>query len=179
MSSQARDAASIAAGHAKVVTGEAALDIGQGIFRICGASATLEKYGLDRHWRNARTLTLHDPMDQILWDVVNTGIFRDQPVDLGRPAADAARRLGIGAAAGGGRQQQNRQCGAAGQVPGQVGHRPGLLAGRARAGRSRSGCALPSIPGADLGSPGRPASAEARPRRVSASPAPVAAEGSG
>jgi len=63
MSSQARDAASIAAGHAKVVTGEAALDIGQGIFRICGASATLEKYGLDRHWRNARTLTLHDPMD--------------------------------------------------------------------------------------------------------------------
>ena len=63
MSSEARDEASIAAGHAKVVTGEVALDIGQGIFRICGASATLEKYGLDRHWRNARTLTLHDPMD--------------------------------------------------------------------------------------------------------------------
>ncbi len=56
----ARDAASIAAGHAKVVAGDAALDISSGIFRICGASATLEKYGLDRHWRNARTLTLHD-----------------------------------------------------------------------------------------------------------------------
>lgn len=60
---EARNAASIAAGHAKVVSGDAALDISAGIFRICGASATLEKYGLDRHWRNARTLTLHDPMD--------------------------------------------------------------------------------------------------------------------
>ena len=60
---EARNAASIAAGHAKVVTGQAALDISEGIFRICGASASLEKYGLDRHWRNARTLTLHDPMD--------------------------------------------------------------------------------------------------------------------
>ncbi len=62
-SAEARDAASIAAGHAKVVTGDAALDISEGIFRICGASASLEKYALDRHWRNARTLTLHDPMD--------------------------------------------------------------------------------------------------------------------
>jgi len=60
---EARNAASIAAGHAKVTTGRAALDISEGIFQICGASATLEKYGLDRHWRNARTLTLHDPMD--------------------------------------------------------------------------------------------------------------------
>ena len=31
--------------------------------QISAASASLEKYGLDRHWRNARTLTLHDPMD--------------------------------------------------------------------------------------------------------------------
>ena len=60
---EARNAASIAAGHAKVVSGDTALDVSEGIFRICGASATLEKYGLDRHWRNARTLTLHDPMD--------------------------------------------------------------------------------------------------------------------
>ena len=60
---EARNEASIAAGHAKVISGEAALAISEGIFRICGASATLEKYGLDRHWRNARTLTLHDPMD--------------------------------------------------------------------------------------------------------------------
>ena len=37
---EARNAASIAAGHAKVVTGQAALDISEGIFRICGASAS-------------------------------------------------------------------------------------------------------------------------------------------
>jgi alkylation response protein AidB-like acyl-CoA dehydrogenase len=27
-----------------------------------GAGATLAKYNLDRHWRNARTHTLHDPV---------------------------------------------------------------------------------------------------------------------
>ena len=29
---------------------------------VAGASATLRKYGLDRHWRNARTHTTHDPV---------------------------------------------------------------------------------------------------------------------
>ena len=62
--SAARDAASVAAGHAKVVAGDAALGVSQDVFRICGASATLEKYGLDRHRRNARTLRdSDDPMD--------------------------------------------------------------------------------------------------------------------
>ena len=29
----------------------------------CGAGSVLEKYGFDRHWRNARTLSLHNPLD--------------------------------------------------------------------------------------------------------------------
>jgi hypothetical protein len=30
---------------------------------VCGAGSVLEKYGFDRHWRNARTLSLHNPLD--------------------------------------------------------------------------------------------------------------------
>jgi alkylation response protein AidB-like acyl-CoA dehydrogenase len=32
------------------------------LFDLAGAGATLAKYNLDRHWRNARTHTLHDPV---------------------------------------------------------------------------------------------------------------------
>jgi alkylation response protein AidB-like acyl-CoA dehydrogenase len=31
------------------------------LFNLTGARATQEKFGFDRHWRNARTHTLHDP----------------------------------------------------------------------------------------------------------------------
>jgi alkylation response protein AidB-like acyl-CoA dehydrogenase len=41
-----------ARGEASVVTGE-----------VCGAGSVDEKYGFDRHWRNARTLSLHNPHD--------------------------------------------------------------------------------------------------------------------
>ncbi|SDD93772.1 acyl-CoA dehydrogenase family protein [Actinokineospora iranica] len=46
---------------AKVVTSELATEIGSRVFELTGARATAAKYGLDRFWRNARTLTLHDP----------------------------------------------------------------------------------------------------------------------
>jgi alkylation response protein AidB-like acyl-CoA dehydrogenase len=36
---------------------------GSTLFKVCGAGSVLEKYGFDRHWRNARTLSLHDPLD--------------------------------------------------------------------------------------------------------------------
>jgi alkylation response protein AidB-like acyl-CoA dehydrogenase len=29
---------------------------------LAGTQSTLEKYQLDRHWRNARVHTLHDPV---------------------------------------------------------------------------------------------------------------------
>ena len=37
--------------------------MGERIFQISGAGATVSKYGMDRFWRDARTLTLHDPVD--------------------------------------------------------------------------------------------------------------------
>ena len=32
------------------------------LFELAGARSTLAAHNLDRHWRNARTHTLHDPV---------------------------------------------------------------------------------------------------------------------
>lgn len=47
---------------AKVVSTEVVLEVANRVFELTGARATAAKYGLDRFWRNARTLTLHDPV---------------------------------------------------------------------------------------------------------------------
>lgn len=54
--------ASIAVAEAKAASNDASLRVSEMMFRVAGASATLRKYGLDRHWRNARTHTTHDPV---------------------------------------------------------------------------------------------------------------------
>jgi len=68
-----RGAASLAMASAKVAATDAVLSITETMFLVCGSSATLEKYDFDRHWRNARTLTLHDAVDhkrRIIGDAV-------------------------------------------------------------------------------------------------------------
>lgn len=45
----------------KVHAGELAIDIAAGLLDIAAELASPERGGLDRHWRNARTHTLHDP----------------------------------------------------------------------------------------------------------------------
>ena len=40
---------------------EVALDVSSRLFEITGARSTAAGHGLDRFWRNARTLSLHDP----------------------------------------------------------------------------------------------------------------------
>ena len=55
-------AASIAVAEAKVLTTEVALLATNKLFELSGTRSTLEEYNLDRHWRNARTHTLHDPV---------------------------------------------------------------------------------------------------------------------
>jgi SfnB family sulfur acquisition oxidoreductase len=47
---------------AKVVTTEIAILATNKLFELAGTQSTLGKYNLDRHWRNARTHTLHDPV---------------------------------------------------------------------------------------------------------------------
>ncbi|WP_253760391.1 hypothetical protein [Ralstonia solanacearum] len=54
---------SLAAAEAKVLAHRAALFIGQELFEATGARSTKAALALDRFWRNARTHTLHDPLD--------------------------------------------------------------------------------------------------------------------
>ncbi|SES47494.1 acyl-CoA dehydrogenase family protein [Actinokineospora terrae] len=56
-----RGKTSIRISHAKVVTSELAVEITSKLFEFTGARATGARHGMDRYWRNARTLTLHDP----------------------------------------------------------------------------------------------------------------------
>jgi len=41
---------------------ESAIAASSRLFELAGTRATLDKHNLDRHWRNARTHTLHDPV---------------------------------------------------------------------------------------------------------------------
>lgn len=54
--------ASLAVAKAKIVSTRAALRAGERLFEVGGASNTARSRNLDRHWRNARTHTTHDPL---------------------------------------------------------------------------------------------------------------------
>ena len=54
--------ASIAVAEAKVLTTEISLQASEKLFELSGSRATLAEFNLDRHWRNARVHTLHDPV---------------------------------------------------------------------------------------------------------------------
>jgi alkylation response protein AidB-like acyl-CoA dehydrogenase len=60
---RARGEASVVTGEARKAASDAALFAGSTLFQVCGAGSVDEKYGFDRHWRNARTLSLHNPHD--------------------------------------------------------------------------------------------------------------------
>ena len=55
-------AATLAVAAAKVLTSELAIDATNVLFELAGTSATKRGLNLERHWRNARTHTLHDPV---------------------------------------------------------------------------------------------------------------------
>jgi alkylation response protein AidB-like acyl-CoA dehydrogenase len=54
--------AAIAVGEAKIATTEISLLAASKLFELGGSKSTLAKYNFDRHWRNARVHTLHDPV---------------------------------------------------------------------------------------------------------------------
>ncbi|MPZ73650.1 MAG: SfnB family sulfur acquisition oxidoreductase [Nitriliruptorales bacterium] len=62
-SAHSRGLASVATAEAKVASTDVALECAAMALQLCGSRGVDEKHGLDRHWRNARTLTLHDPVD--------------------------------------------------------------------------------------------------------------------
>jgi alkylation response protein AidB-like acyl-CoA dehydrogenase len=55
-------AASIAVAESKAASTEAALYVSNKAIELAGSRATLQEFGLDRHWRNARTHSVHDPV---------------------------------------------------------------------------------------------------------------------
>ncbi|MNI51278.1 Dibenzothiophene desulfurization enzyme C [compost metagenome] len=54
--------ASLAVARAKVLTTEIAIEASNKLFELGGTRSTLKKHNFDRHWRNARVHTLHDPV---------------------------------------------------------------------------------------------------------------------
>ncbi|MGN8258921.1 SfnB family sulfur acquisition oxidoreductase [Pseudomonas sp. SMSB3] len=55
-------AASIAVAEARAISTEISLAASTTLFELAGSQATLAEHNLDRHWRNARVHTLHDPV---------------------------------------------------------------------------------------------------------------------
>jgi alkylation response protein AidB-like acyl-CoA dehydrogenase len=64
-----RGEVAIAIATAKVASARAALEVTSRIFEVLGGKATTAKLRLDRFWRNARTHTLHDPIDYKLQEL--------------------------------------------------------------------------------------------------------------
>lgn len=65
-------AAQVATAEAKIATTEIAIDATNKLFELSGTRSTLAEHNLDRHWRNARTHTLHDP---VRWKIHAVGNY--------------------------------------------------------------------------------------------------------
>jgi len=63
-------AASIAVATAKAFADPAAVEVSDALFEVSGTRSALDSLNLHRHWRNARTHTLHDPA---AWKVQHLG----------------------------------------------------------------------------------------------------------
>ncbi|MBN9530298.1 MAG: acyl-CoA dehydrogenase family protein [Alphaproteobacteria bacterium] len=74
-----RGAASLAIMEAKVLAHRASLFVGQEAFEATGARATRAALGLDRFWRNARTHTLHDPVDYKIRAIGRSALLDEVP----------------------------------------------------------------------------------------------------
>jgi SfnB family sulfur acquisition oxidoreductase len=70
-------AAAFGIAQARIATDHAALRVTNELFELCGTKSTFSEFNLDRHWRNARTHTLHDPVrwkTQFLGNFVLNGV---------------------------------------------------------------------------------------------------------
>lgn len=64
--------ATIRTAESKVLTTEIAILATNRLFELAGTRSTLAEHGLDRHWRNARVHTLHDP---VRWKYYHVGNY--------------------------------------------------------------------------------------------------------
>lgn len=63
LTQEERGEVAIAVAEAKVLAHQISLSATSELFEMTGAKGTQQNLGLDRFWRNARTHTLHDPLD--------------------------------------------------------------------------------------------------------------------
>ncbi|GAA4253783.1 SfnB family sulfur acquisition oxidoreductase [Dactylosporangium darangshiense] len=70
LDAESAGAASLAVAAARAATTRAALEAGGRLFEVAGTRSAAAGLGLDRHWRNARTHTLHDPA---AWKIQHLG----------------------------------------------------------------------------------------------------------
>jgi alkylation response protein AidB-like acyl-CoA dehydrogenase len=64
---------------AKVAATRMGLNLACQMFEVTGARATHAGLRLDRHWRNLRTHTLHDPVDYKLKELGEWALIRNYP----------------------------------------------------------------------------------------------------
>lgn len=76
-SDDAAQAASVAVAVAKVVGERSALEVSSAIFEVSGTRSAGAGSNLDRHWRNARTHTLHDPV-RWKYQHIGSAVLRDE-----------------------------------------------------------------------------------------------------
>ncbi|WP_181311620.1 SfnB family sulfur acquisition oxidoreductase [Nocardioides campestrisoli] len=70
LTEESAGAASLAVAAARAATTEASVSVSSRLFEVAGTRSALDSLNLHRHWRNARTHTLHDPAS---WKVQHLG----------------------------------------------------------------------------------------------------------
>lgn len=64
--------ASVAVAAAKVTAADSAVEVAGALFEVSGTRSALDSLNLHRHWRDARTHTLHDP---VRWKIQHIGRY--------------------------------------------------------------------------------------------------------
>nr|WP_185160257.1 acyl-CoA dehydrogenase family protein [Pseudomonas sivasensis] len=80
LSEHERGQLAIAIATAKVAATRRGLDLCSRLFEVTGARSTHASLRLDRHWRNLRTQTLHDPVDYKLHELGDWALNQSLPI---------------------------------------------------------------------------------------------------
>jgi alkylation response protein AidB-like acyl-CoA dehydrogenase len=80
LTSEERGQTAIAIATAKVAASRHGLELCSKVFEVTGARATHASVALDRHWRNLRTQSLHDPLDYKLHELGDWALNGTPPI---------------------------------------------------------------------------------------------------
>ena len=80
LTSEERGEVAIAIATAKVAASRNGLELCSKVFEVTGARATQTSVALDRHWRNLRTQSLHDPLDYKLQELGDWALNGTSPI---------------------------------------------------------------------------------------------------